>query len=202
MNEKDKLLMIFIRNAQIGRVKTRLAATVGDERALEIYIHLLEHTAETARNCKADKAVFYSEYIEEADEFEVPVFQKYLQTGRDLGEKMKQAFVKGFGKHYSNVVIIGSDCMELTTAILDEAFLLLQDHDIVIGPAKDGGYYLLGMKKIHHAFFENKSWSTSNVLLDTLLDCQKEQLRYALLPPLNDVDEYGDLNEELRNMIS
>src|SRR5688572_18886621 len=119
---KDHLLMIFVKNARIGQVKTRLASTVGDENALKIYVHLLNYTARVSENCLAHKAVFYSDIIEEADEFAVPVFRKYLQYGNDLGERMMNAFLKAFAMGYTRVVIIGSDCAELNEEILNHAF--------------------------------------------------------------------------------
>ena len=196
----EKLLVIFVKNARMGKVKTRLAATIGDENALKIYIHLLNHTAEICAEVNAHRAVFYSDMIEEADEFMVPHFQKYLQNGSDLGEKMMNAFLKGFAKGYEKILIIGSDCYELNTGIIEQGFKALEDHDTVIGPASDGGYYLLGMKKLNKQLFQNKEWSTNNVLLDTLLDFKNLGLTYTLLPTLTDVDEEKDLGE-LRNFV-
>jgi uncharacterized protein len=196
----QNLLMIFVRNARIGQVKTRLASTIGDENALKVYIHLLNYTAGITEKCDAHKAVFYSDIIEEADEFMVPVFRKYLQYGKDLGERMMNAFLKAFAMGYTNVVIIGSDCVELNESILNDAFAKLEHNDVVIGPAADGGYYLLGMKKFIKELFREKEWSTDNVLLDTLLDIKKQGVAYAMLPTLNDIDEEKDLGE-LKSLI-
>lgn len=196
----DALLMLFVRNARIGKVKTRLAATIGDEAALKIYVRLLEHTSDMAADCKAHKAVFYSEVIEEADEFPVHTFRKHLQFGDDLGERMQNAFMKGFSMGYSRVVIIGSDCYELNTAILDEAFAMLKEKDVVVGPAEDGGYYLLGMRSFIKEVFRDKEWSTDNVLLDTLIDLQKKNVSFGMLPRLRDVDVESDLGD-LRSII-
>ena len=200
MSEEKNRLMIFIRNARIGEVKTRLAATIGKKAALDIYIRLLSHTAAVTRNLSCSKAVFYSEFIEEVDEFEIPVFQKYLQSGKDLGEKMLNAFIKSFSAGAEKVIIIGSDCYELTPGILNEAFSRLEEKDLVIGPANDGGYYLLGMKTAVPDLFMNKVWSTDNVFLDTLLDCKKLGLSYHVLPALNDIDEESDLTDDLRKI--
>lgn len=194
--------MVFVRNARIGRVKTRLASRIGDEAALELYIRMLEYTAAMTSSVKADRAVFYSDFIDEVDEFDSKRFQKFLQFGSDLGERMKNAFVKGFGREYRQIIIIGSDCMELTQHILAQAFLELETHDAVIGPAKDGGYYLLGMKKLHSSLFEEMQWSTENVFLDTLLKLKKDNLTYAVLPELRDIDEYEDIPEQLRMRIN
>lgn len=198
----NRLLLIFVRNVQLGKVKTRLAKSIGDDNALKIYIHLLNKTADVAAETKCHKAVFYSEYIEEADEFMVPVFQKFLQNGKDLGDKMMNAFVKGFSRGHDKIIIIGSDCYELTSEIIENAFQLLDTKDVVIGPAKDGGYYLLGMKSLHKPLFQNKEWSTNNVLVDTLLDLKNLGLSYELLQPLNDVDEENDLPAELRKQLN
>lgn len=197
----EKLILIFVRNVQIGKVKTRLAKTIGDDKALIIYIHLLNKTADIVVETNAHKAVFYSEYIEEADEFMVPMFQKYLQNGNDLGDKMKNAFIKAFSRGYQKVVIIGSDCYDLSTEILNNAFEKLNSSDVVLGPATDGGYYLLGMKQLHKSFFTNKEWSTNNVLVDTLIDIKNEKLTYALLPTLNDIDTEEDLTPSLKKII-
>jgi rSAM/selenodomain-associated transferase 1 len=198
----NRLLLIFVRNVQLGKVKTRLAKSIGDDNALKIYIHLLNKTADVAAEAKCHKAVFYSEYIEEADEFMVPVFQKFLQNGKDLGDKMMNAFVKGFSRGHDKIIIIGSDCYELTSEIIENAFHLLDTKDVVIGPAKDGGYYLLGMKSLHKSLFQNKEWSTNNVLVDTLLDLKNLGLSYELLQPLNDVDDENDLPAELRRQFN
>jgi uncharacterized protein len=197
----ERLILIFVRNVQIGRVKTRLAKTIGDENALKIYIHLLNKTAEVALEAKAHKAVFYSEYIEEADEFMVPMFQKYIQFGEDLGEKMKNAFIKGFSRGYQKIVIIGSDCYDLSADTINEAFEKLDQYDAVIGPATDGGYYLLGIRQLHASLFVNKEWSTNNVLVDTLLDLQQASLTYYLLPALTDIDTENDMPESLRQLL-
>lgn len=195
MNNKN-LLIIFVKNAQIGKVKTRLAATIGDEAALEIYIKLLKYTANIAQQVNAKKAVYYSSFLEENDEFDSGIFYKYLQTGDHLGKKMANAFIKSFSLKYEKVVIIGSDCLDLNEQIINEAFNKLDYNDVVIGPAKDGGYYLLGMKTYYPYLFENKQWSTENVCVDTILDCKKNNLKYILLDTISDIDVESDLNFE------
>ena len=106
---------------------------------------------------------------------------------------MKNAFEASFAQGYKKVCIIGSDCYELDTHILEEAFAQLDRKEVVIGPAKDGGYYLLGMRKMHMHLFENKKWSTSSVLSDTLNDLKEANLSFYLLPELTDIDEEKDL---------
>lgn len=189
----DNLLMVFIKNPTLGKVKTRLASTVGDEKALSVYKFLLDHTFDVSRSIKSDKAVFYSDFIDINDRWKKEGFDQWLQKGNDLGEKMSNAFLKSFNMGYKKVVIIGSDCLELEKSHINEAFLELEKHDAVIGPAKDGGYYLLGLQKHQAVIFQNKAWSTENVLLDTLVDFSNNKLSYKLLPTLSDIDDESDL---------
>ncbi|PCH64872.1 MAG: glycosyltransferase [Bacteroidetes bacterium] len=191
----DYLLMIFVKNPELGKVKTRLASTIGDGKALEIYKTLLAHTCTIANFIVFDKAVFYLENIAHNDLWHNEKFQKYLQNGEDLGERMLNAFTFAFAVGYKRVVIIGSDCIQLTPKIINEAFEMINTNDVVIGPAKDGGYYLLGMNKLYLELFHNKIWSSENVLLDTLIDLKKMNVSYKLLETLSDVDREEDLGE-------
>ena len=99
------------------------------------------------------------------------------------------------------VIIIGSDCYDLKTEIIEGAFDALSANDVVIGPAEDGGYYLIGMKKRHKNLFENKEWGTSNVLLDSILTIKEQKLSYQLMPTLNDVDTIEDMPTELKEKL-
>lgn len=121
-----KALIIFIKNAVLGKVKTRLASSLGEENALLIYKKLLQHTCLITKNIVADKYVFYSEQINDDDLWENDVFKKELQSGDDLGERMKNAFELIFKKDYQEIVIIGSDCYELNEEIMQEAFCRLK----------------------------------------------------------------------------
>ncbi|HET6243146.1 MAG: TIGR04282 family arsenosugar biosynthesis glycosyltransferase [Bacteroidetes bacterium] len=189
----DKLLMVFVKNPQRGKVKTRLATTMGDEKALEIYRVLLDHTLTISKRVNCDKAIFYSDYIDDGDMWGKAKFSQFVQEGNELGERMLNAFKQAFLKQYKSVVIIGSDCLDLNEHIITDAFDVLKKNEIVIGPAKDGGYYLLGMRTLYKELFMNKQWSTENVLLDTLLDITKLNVSMKLLPTLSDIDEEKDL---------
>ncbi len=186
-------LLIFAKNPEVGKVKTRLAATIGDEAALAIYHQLLLYTASATEYLVVDKFVFYCGHKEEEDLWNSKHFFKEVQNGNDLGERMKNAFTSTFGKGYHKVVIIGSDCPDITGELIESAFAELDSAEVVIGPAEDGGYYLLGMKKLHPELFENMRWSTNNVLPDTISKCEDFKLKYSLLPVLNDIDEGKDL---------
>ncbi len=189
-----KALIIFVRKPELGKVKTRLAATMGDEKAFAVYLELLEHTHHISTAVKADKFVFYFDEIEKIDMWSEEDFVKRQQSHGDLGEKMHNAFSILFEEGYNQVVIIGSDCPELTTQIIEEAFEMLQQNDAVLGPANDGGYYLLGLKKVHAELFSNIEWSTEKVLTQTLAACSFAGLSFGMLPKLIDIDTEEDLN--------
>ncbi len=185
------LLLIFTRNPELGKCKTRLAATTGNQIALDIYNFLLEHTSEITKGLKAEKYVYYSEEIWEDDIWQAKTYTKKLQQGIDLGERMRNAFTDGFQKGFQKIIIIGSDMYDLSEKDIENAFSMLNDHDFVIGPATDGGYYLLGMKSLEEKLFSNKVWGTGNVLKHTLEDLK--ETNYAILEERNDVDVYEDI---------
>lgn len=196
--QRKDLLIIFYRNPKIGKVKTRLAATVGNQKALEIYMKLSLHTKRITENLNLEKIVFYTDAIDLMDIWPNATFLKALQDGKDLGEKMKNAFVAGFETGYTSICIIGTDCYELTAKIITQAFEALKSADAVIGPASDGGYYLLGMTNPYTAVFNNKNWSTETVLQETIHDFESLDLNYIKLQELKDVDTEDDLPEELK----
>lgn len=184
-------LIIFIKNPKLGKVKTRLAATVGDEKALSIYKKLLDFTQKLAISLPCERLLFYSDEIETNDNWSNIFFQKNKQHGNDLGERMKNAFQKTLLTS-KKAVIIGSDCAELTKEILENAFDALEKNDFVIGPAEDGGYYLIGMNYFEPSVFENINWSTEEVLPKTLEKIAHLERKVALLPTLSDTDNEED----------
>lgn len=185
------LLLVFTRNPELGKCKTRLAAKVGDESALDIYKFLLNHTAALTQNVNAAKQVWYSEEIWMNDIWDNAVYDKRLQQGTDLGVRMANAFQAGFASGFERVIVIGSDMYDLSEDDLEKAFTILKVKDFVIGPAEDGGYYLLGMKAFNAEVFKNKTWGTSSVLQNTLNDLKNENIE--LLEARNDVDVYEDI---------
>jgi rSAM/selenodomain-associated transferase 1 len=195
--QSKNLLIIFYRNPELGKVKTRLAKTLGDEKALAIYLKLSSHTRAITENLAIDKVIYYSNFLDTEDVWPNTTFQKKLQNGNDLGEKMNNAFVEGFQSGYERVCIIGTDCFELSGDIIKQAFDQLQTNDAVIGPAKDGGYYLLGIKKQMPELFKNKTWSTDTVSTDTIQNFKDLRVSFAQLQILTDVDEEKDLPTNL-----
>lgn len=198
---QQSALIIFVRNPVPGKVKTRLARTIGPEAALSVYRHLLQHTHSITWALLPDKFVFYDEGIRENDLWENSIYGKFRQQGEDLGERMRNAFDDLFQKGYRKLVIVGSDCFELTKAIIEEGFHRLDRHDLVFGPTADGGYYLLGMKKMTTSIFTGKAWSTSAVLQETLKSADDLDLSHFLLPVLTDVDEEKDIPLSLKCLL-
>ena len=187
------LVMIFTRNPELGKVKTRLAKTIGDKSALKIYTFLLNHTKDVTQNLDCDKAVYYSVKVRQNDIWDATIYQKHLQEGSNLGEKMFNAFKDSFFKGYKKVVIIGSDLLDLEEEHIKKAFIALDNNDVVIGPAQDGGYYLLGLNTLHSQIFKNKKWGTSTVLQDTLADLSNKVVK--LLDKKNDIDTWEDIKD-------
>ncbi|APG61442.1 glycosyltransferase [Christiangramia salexigens] len=184
--------MIFTKNPVAGKVKTRLAKDLGNEKALKIYEFLLDHSAEITKDLDVDKQVFYSESVIEQDVWGAD-FSKKKQRGKDLGERMYNAFREGFEDGYEQIIIIGSDLYQLNSLDLEKAFDELDSNEFVVGPAEDGGYYLLGMKTLNSEIFKNKEWGTSSVLKDTLNDIQTKQIK--MLETRNDVDVLDDIKD-------
>lgn len=191
MKDKRKLI-VFARNLIYGAVKTRLAATVGHQKAFETFSLLLQNTHAVVQPIPVPKVIYYSNFIEEHDVWQEG-FEKGVQQGADLGEKMMLAFAATFEQGFEKIVMVGTDCPALTQRIIMDAFAALEEHDVVFGPAYDGGYYLIGMTSLQETLFEDITWSTSTVLEKTIEKCRSKGLRYAMLPTLHDVDEEKDL---------
>lgn len=188
-------LLIFARHPELGRVKTRLAAGIGAAAALAVYQELLQHTYNVTVGVAAHKTVWLAEAPVALGTLPTvwDAYEQQLQFPGDLGLKMQTAFSHAFSHGARTAIIIGTDCPGLTEALLTQAYTALTTHDVVIGPAEDGGYYLLGMNELYQDLFANKSWSTDSVLAHTLNDAVRLGLRVAQLPTLRDVDDAADL---------
>lgn len=186
-------LIIFVKNPEPGKVKTRLAADLGDEIAFHIYLKLLRVTHDVVRKVDVERHVFYSSFVPSTDIFEEPDFQRSLQHGDDLGIRMRNAFDQIFAEGFEKAIIIGSDCPNLTDEHISIAFDLLDENDAVVGPAVDGGYYLLGLKRSNPILFNNKKWSSNSVLEDTIADFDSLHWKWIKIDTLSDVDTVEDL---------
>ncbi|WP_299151275.1 TIGR04282 family arsenosugar biosynthesis glycosyltransferase [uncultured Dokdonia sp.] len=188
---KKNIVLIFTRNPELGKVKSRLAKGVGQENALEIYKKLLSHTKDVVATLNCTKRVGYSVQVRPDDMWDNAIFEKFQQEGEDLGVRMHNAFDQAFTDGYDNVLIVGSDLFDLGASHIYEAFDALQSNDAVIGPAQDGGYYLLGMNKLIKEVFYNKEWGGDTVFKSTMGDLATAKVHQ--LETLNDIDFVEDL---------
>lgn len=194
-------LLIFIKNPELGKVKTRLAATVGNEKALEIFQKLLVNIHDKSLKVMADKFLFYSSFVDQNDIWENDIYNKYLQNqSPDLGQRMLSAFEQARDLGYSKALIVGSDIYEVNTEILNKGFESLENAETVLGPSHDGGYYAIGFnfEKINsdtflQDIFLNKTWSHEHVAQEALGVINSFSYTCNLLPTLNDIDTEEDL---------
>jgi len=195
----NRALIVFARYPRVGLVKTRLAATLGAESAAAFYRCCAERLfAEAGRLC-CRRYLFYAAeaQAEEMQAWVGPRFTCLAQREGDLGERMAAAFARVFAEGNEQAVIVGTDIPDLTAAILTQAFERLAHEDIVIGPAYDGGYYLLGMRHLHRELFREMAWSTAAVFEQTLQVVAHLGLQVYHLPMLRDIDTEEDLRQWL-----
>ena len=191
MLKNKNALLIFAKNPVIGKVKTRIGLVLGDEKALEIYRSLLDGTYCETKSLSQNKFLFLSDDPDK-NLFD-PCFEQRIQNGKELGEKMHNALDSVFRKGFKKVILIGTDVPGLKRDIINEAFDKLYYFDIVIGPAMDGGYYLIGMKEPDFSLFKNMEWGNEKVLSKTIKRIKEKAKSYYLLKKLNDIDTYEDL---------
>ena len=191
MLKNKPLVLVFCKNQILGKVKSRLALKIGQKKALLIYSELLNKTASIVNSLSAEVHVYYSNYIEENDNFNPTKIKKFIQKGNNLGDRIINALNTSF-KKFSPVVIIGSDLWKLEISDIEDAFRILKNKNIVIGPSTDGGYYLIGMNYLDTKIFENKNWGEESVLNDTIRDID-DKTNIHLLDEKTDIDTYDDL---------
>ena len=191
MMKKNPLVLVFCKNQIIGKVKSRLALKIGKQKAFFVYSNLVNKTASIVNSLSSDVHVYYSDYIEENDDFKSPKIKKFIQKGNNLGDRLINALSISF-KNFSPVIIIGSDLWELEISDIEDAFRILKNKNVVIGPSTDGGYYLIGMNYLDTKIFENKYWGQESVLNDTIRDID-DKTKIHLLDEKTDIDTYDDL---------
>ena len=186
----NQLLMVFIKDSSKYPVKTRLKTSIGKNKSIWVYNQILKKTVLVLKHIKTDIAVFHYNSIISKNPFKN--FSKWnkIQIGKNLGEKISNAFNWGFEKGYKKIIIIGSDLWDLNEEIINKGFLELNKNKVVIGPSIDGGYYLLGLNKKMPKIFEGIKWGTQSVLAETLKLLEHEPY---ILPELNDIDTFEDL---------
>ena len=194
---KRRCLIVFIKSPEAERVKTRLAAVVGEKKARLLYRCFVEDLLDSLNQGDYCLKLFF--YPPDRPQ----VFSRWLgddrsyepQTGEDLGERMKNAFEKCFAEGFDKAILIGSDSPDLPREIIDEGFAALTSCDAVIGPSLDGGYYLIGFKTetFLPELFSGIPWSTEGVLKSTRAILDKKGIKVFFLPPWRDIDTYEDL---------
>jgi rSAM/selenodomain-associated transferase 1 len=195
-------IIIFTRFPEPGLTKTRLIPVLGPEGACRLQRELTEKIVAHVQQIKKHYPLLMEIHFsggtrEQMAEWLGRDFAYVIQEGDDLGARMGLAFRKAFRKGWKRVVLIGSDVPDLTPAILRESFERLANHDLVLGPARDGGYYLIGLKVNRPDLFGNPMvWGTEEVLKNTLITAERLGLKTALLPPLRDVDRPEDLTDK------
>ncbi|MCB4791566.1 MAG: TIGR04282 family arsenosugar biosynthesis glycosyltransferase [Elusimicrobia bacterium] len=197
---KSKLkncIVVFTKYPETGKVKTRLAKDIGGIEASEVYSILAKKTICSAKKTGHDViiACYSGKDKDKTVKWLGARYDYLLQKGRDIGMRMKNAFLAAFNKGYKKVVIIGCDVPELCVSIINEAFKKLSINNIVIGPAFDGGYYLIGFNKkgFYKNVFSKVKWGTDKVLKQTLAKLKTSKTKPLLLKQLNDIDTIKDL---------
>lgn len=191
-------LVVFVKNTAPGQVKTRLARAVGDERAVDIYHKLVEHTYNVINEVQSKVIIAFSDYIPD----QLPDLSKdisyIVQPQGDLGNRMRETLDHVLASH-QYAILIGSDCPQLKKRHIDQAFEALKKNDAVIGPAEDGGYYLIGFAGVSCDVFSDMLWSTSDVLDQTLARLRSQGFKFELLDELRDVDTIEDWHRTLQD---
>lgn len=195
----DLALIVFVKYPEPGKVKTRLAKFIGFERAAELY---REFAATTFQNsdglAHAARFAAFTPWDKKAElRAMFPGEREWLaqHAAPDLGVRLRHAIAHVLDLGYRRVLTIGTDSPTLPVAYLEEAAEKLEEHDLVLGPAEDGGYYLIGVKEAPHALFEGIEWSTEKVLAQTLARAQALKLSVHLLPEWYDVDDLVTLEK-------
>ena len=189
-------VLVFGREPVPGQVKTRLAGDLGDEAAAQVYEVLLANTLEVAVASGADVELWLAEAP--SSEFNaVPAVPTVVQTGSNLGDRMADAFARSFAQGLERVVLIGSDCPQIATRHIRQANRALQDHAVVVGPAVDGGYWLVAQRSPGTDIFRNVPWSHEDTLAAARSRLQDLGVGWWELEELNDLDTRDDLRDIL-----
>ena len=190
---KNTLLILFVRAPRPGSVKTRIAATAGPEVTLNIYrdmvgtlIHNLQDLPDVELRFTPDDG------LEEITPWLQPGWTARTQGSGDLGARMENAFSEAFQSGFNKVALIGSDCPGIHRQDIQTAWSELDEKDLVLGPAADGGYWLIAMNRLHPSLFDEIPWSTSLVLDQTLERAKNARLRHRLLGTRVDIDTEAD----------
>ena len=194
-------LAIFTRTPVLGRVKTRLQAELGAAGALAVHRRLAEETFVRMANCTADISLWVTEHSDETQDWhEQTGWPVHLQRGSDLGERMHHVLDHLLSAGAERACLIGTDCPTLDAAYVANGFAALRRGDVVVGPAEDGGYGLIGVRRSLPELFDDMPWGTDAVLKETRSRCEARGLSCVYLDVVWDVDEPGDWERYLASL--
>lgn len=195
-------ILLFVKEPMPGKTKRRLAAELGENIAAALYRNFVLDELATLNRCMAECLICFVPVSAENS------FRKWLgtayqylpQRGKDLGERMKNSFIEAFNMQYERAILMGSDIPDVPPAFVTQAFQALDSYDVTVGPAKDGGYYLIGFRNDSFApeVFEKLRWGGTTVMRSTLRRLRKSKRRIHLLPEWSDVDRLADLKTLLQ----
>ncbi len=193
-------LVIFLKNPVPGSVKQRLARHIGAEQAARVYKKISEMVISKTAPTRTDLYTVDICFSPQRDEAAIRAWlvqhkSFYPQTGSNLGQRMSNAFKRAFESKYKKVALIGTDCPEISRDIILQSFALLDWHHVVLGPAYDGGYYLIGLREMFPDLFQNIAWGSEKVFTQTIEKIYAAGFSVGLLPMLRDIDRPEDLDE-------
>lgn len=193
-------LIIFTRYPEPGKTKTRLIPALGIEGAAQLHRQMAEKAIATVGELQQNRPIsaevkFTGTSLNQMQDWLGNHISYTLQGSGNLGDRMTEAFKSAFNHKYTSVVIIGTDCPAITSHLLTQAFKQLQKYDVVLGPATDGGYYLIGLSRFIPQVFQGISWGTESVWQQTITICNHLNLTVMNLTPLTDIDRPEDLNK-------
>ena len=201
MQKKSKKfgILFFVKYPGIGNVKSRLSNQIDKKFVIRLYKCFVEDILEKLKGLNFDILICY-EPVEKLDYFKKWIGKNYIylpQKGKNLGERMKNCFVNGFDQGFEKLIVIGSDSPDLPDIFINDAFKKLDEYDSVLGPCRDGGYYLLGLSKkgFFPDIFHGIPWSTNEVFEKTIDLLKKNSLKIYILPEWQDVDTFDDLTD-------
>lgn len=186
------LLIVFVKNIVLGKVKTRLAKSIGDVGAFNVYKQLFNITQTETLKTNIERHIYFSDVVINSA---WPNDKKFVQSGNNIGERMENAFNKGFELGYKKVILIGSDLPDISSKLIQTGIELLNSADCVFGPATDGGYYLIGLNEPNPHIFRDKPWSKPNLMSETETEIYAQDKSIKYLKKLNDIDTIDDLNK-------
>jgi rSAM/selenodomain-associated transferase 1 len=191
MQNREPLIQILCKAPVLGKVKTRLIQEMGKRRALDLYLQMFERLMAELSASRFKTELWISPDKDHAF-FEPYALARFQQAGTDLGVRMSTALHDGLARHES-VILVGTDLPLVNRSYIEQAVNALRDHDVIIGPAEDGGYGLVGVKGEIPGMFSDIDWGTERVLSQTCARLNRDGLDFGLLPLIWDVDRPADL---------